>query len=89
VPSDATMDSPWEMTRLSRRRFYLPTAPERNSWEEPGPTGYTRQPDNSVFAEDTDVYAVLVKRAVAVTPLSLDLTSRVDLKALEQQMRRE
>ncbi|MDA1329488.1 MAG: 5'/3'-nucleotidase SurE [Chloroflexi bacterium] len=87
VPSDARPATPWMMTNLSRKRFYLPTAPERNSWEEPGPTGYVQVPDTSVFAEESDVYAVLAKRAVAVTPLSLDMTSRVDLKTLEQQLR--
>ena len=87
VPSDARVDTPWALARLSRARFYLPTAPERKSWDEAGPTGYTRQPDLSVFAEDSDVYQVLVNRQVAVTPISLDMTSRVDFASLEQQMR--
>jgi 5'-nucleotidase len=87
VPSDARVDTPWELTRLSRTRFYLPTAPKRTSWEEPGPTGYRQNPETNLFAEESDVYAVQMNRAVAVTPLSLDLTSRVDLPALEKQMR--
>lgn len=87
VPSDATPDTPWALTRLARARFYLPTAPERTSWDEPGPTGYKRQPDMSVFAKDSDVYTVLVNRMVAVTPLSLDMTSPVDISELEKKMR--
>jgi hypothetical protein len=38
---------------------------------------------------DTDVYALRVKRVVSVAPLSLDLTSRVDLKVLDRHLRGE
>ena len=33
------------------------------------------------------VYAVRVAREISVTPMSLDLTSRVDLGELEQRLR--
>ena len=49
--------------------------------------GYNFQEDYSVFAEDSDAYALLEKRVVAVTPLTLDMTSRVDLGALDKQLR--
>ena len=87
VPSNATPQTPWSLTRLSRLRFYLPTAPQRTSWNEPGSTGYEQLPDASVFATDTDVYAVIVKRQVAVTPISMDMTSRVPFGELEKQLR--
>ena len=87
IPSDATLETQWALARLSRPRFYLPTAPERTSWEESGSTGYERQPDLSIFAKDSDVYEVLVNRRVAVTPISLDMTSRVDFSSLEKQIR--
>lgn len=87
VPSDATAQTPWVLTRLSRLRFYLPTAPKRKSWTEPGSTGYEQVPKTSTFAEDTDVYAVVVKRQVAVTPVTTDLTSRVDFGDLEKKLR--
>lgn len=87
IPSDATDETPWVMTKLSRLRFYLPTAPQRKAWSERGSTGYQQVPDASTFAEDTDVHAVIVKRQVAVTPVSMDLTSRVALEELEKQLR--
>ena len=34
VPSDATVDTPWELTRVSRQRYYEPVAPSRASWSE-------------------------------------------------------
>jgi 5'-nucleotidase len=87
VPSDATPDTPWEITRLSRQRYYEPTAPLRRSWDVPGRVGYRLAGDPSEDDIDTDVYAVRVKHVVSVTPLSLDLTSRIDLKDFDQQLR--
>jgi 5'-nucleotidase len=87
VPSDAQADTPWEVTRLSRVRYYIPTPPDRESWDIPGIVGYQVSGDPSQDNIDTDVYAVRVKRFVSVTPLSLDLTSRVDLPELEVTLR--
>lgn len=87
IPEDATPETPWEITRLSTERFYIALKPERDSWDEHGRPGYTHQEDYSIFAEDSDAYAMLEKRVVAVTPLTLDMTSRVDLGDLEKQLR--
>lgn len=88
VPADATPDTPWEVTRLSRKRYYIPTPPERESWDIPGIVSYQVTGDPSQDSVDTDVYALRVKRFVSVTPLSLDLTSRVDLPELERALRK-
>ena len=87
VPIDATPDTSWEITRLSRQRYYEPTAPTRRSWDVPGRVGYRLAGDPSEDDIDTDVYAVRVKQVVSVTPLSLDLTSRIDLKDFDRQLR--
>ncbi|RPI78227.1 MAG: 5'/3'-nucleotidase SurE, partial [Chloroflexi bacterium] len=84
IPSNATVDTHWEVTRLSQSRYYEPTPPNRSSWETPGKVGYRVLPDQDQNEIDTDVYALMVKRIISVTPLSLDLTSRVDLKDLEK-----
>ena len=39
--------------------------------------------------QDTDVYALRKLRIVSVSPLSLDLSSRVSLAELEKSMRAE
>ncbi len=89
IPSDATPETGWEITRVSRRRYYEPTPPDRESWEQPGMVGYQLSGDPSQDSTDSDVYAVRVKRVVSVTPLSLDMTSRVDLGQLEEHLRDE
>ena len=89
VPSDATPETQWEITRLSRKRYYEPTAPKRKSWEEPGKVGYQLTGDPRQDEVDSDVYAVRVKRVVSVTPLSLDMTSRVQFSELDRLFRKK
>lgn len=88
VPSDATEKTPWQITRLSRQRYYDPVAPVRASLDVPGRLGYRLSGNPEQDEVDSDVYALRVKRVVSVTPLSLDMTARVDLKELQKQLKR-
>ncbi len=87
IPADATTETPWEITAQSQIRYYLPLAPTRDSWDQPGSTDYTIQEDVGLFPHDSDVYTVLVKRLISVTPLSLDMTARVDFEKLDRELR--
>ncbi|HLO15117.1 MAG TPA: 5'/3'-nucleotidase SurE [Anaerolineales bacterium] len=87
VPSDATVETPWQLTRVSRQRYYQPVRPTRASWGERGLIGYLEAGEFDHEPEDTDVYVLRKKRMVSVTPMSLDLTSRVDFAALDQLLR--
>jgi broad specificity polyphosphatase/5'/3'-nucleotidase SurE len=49
--------------------------------------GYRQAGQLDLEPEDTDVYALRKRRMVSVTPLSLDLTSRVDLGDLDRLLR--
>jgi 5'-nucleotidase len=87
VPARATPDTPWALTRLSRQNYYDPVRPLRSAWEQSLPVGYRRAGDPALDPQDTDIYALRVKEIVSVTPLSLDLTARVDAAALEELLR--
>jgi 5'-nucleotidase len=87
VPSDGTQETPWELTRISRQGYYESLPPDRQSWREPGRFNYRQIDTLDHFPEDSDVYVLAVKRRVSVTPLSLDMTSRVDPEELERLMR--
>lgn len=87
VPSNATPETPWEITRLSMNRYFFPVTPQRGSWDEPGRVGYQAVNEFQDEPAGTDVYALRVQRVVAVTPLSLDMTSRVDLKDLKDYLK--
>jgi 5'-nucleotidase len=79
IPADATPLSPWEITRLTPVSLYLPKINKRNSWNEKGNLNWEMQTDYSTFPEGTDSHSVFVRKHVAVTPLSMDLTSHIDL----------
>ncbi|HEY3312188.1 MAG TPA: 5'/3'-nucleotidase SurE [Anaerolineales bacterium] len=83
VPADATPATPWEWTRLSLQRYYLPTRPSRSSWDVPEAVGYEIGVDLDHEPENSDVYTLMRKRKVSVTPLTLDMTARVEQKVLE------
>ena len=87
VPCDASPATPWEITRLSRQTYFEPVRPKRTSWDKPEKVGYRRIANPKQAEPDTDVYAMRVKRLVAVTPLSLDMTSRIDLKVFDHLLR--
>lgn len=87
IPWGATRETPWEITRLAMTRYYTPLAPKRQSWDQPERPGYTIREDLENFAPDSDVYTLMAKRAIAVTPLTLDMTSNVDFEELDRQLR--
>lgn len=80
VPADATPDTPWRLTRLSRRRYFVSTPPDRANGM--GRPGYRVIENIQQTEPESDVRAVMVDRVVSVTPLSLDLTSRIDSDSL-------
>jgi 5'-nucleotidase len=87
VPSNATQQTPWQITRLARQRYYIPVAPKRTSWEERGPVDYQEAANLDSEQHDSDVYVLRVKRHVSLTPLSLDFTARVDFAGLDRLLR--
>ena len=88
VPADAKVDTPWQWTRVSRQRYYQPVPPQRESLSEPGLMEYREAAELDSEPHDTDVYVLRKKRMVSVSPLSLDLTSRVDFAELDKLMRK-
>ncbi len=83
VPADASRETPWQITRLSALRFYEPIPSEDRSERGVKTLGYEIAQDYDQSPPGTDSHAVVNQRIVAVTPLSLDLTSRVDLDQLK------
>ncbi len=81
VPCDASPQTPWAVTHVSRHPYFIPVAPTRTRWDIPAQLGYRRN-QTADYEPESDAYAVQVKRIVSVTPISLDLTSRVSLEEL-------
>ncbi|MGD2207012.1 MAG: 5'/3'-nucleotidase SurE [Anaerolineae bacterium] len=89
VPCKATPETPWRVTRLSRQRYYRAVPSGRRFLQERRRLGYESAIDHATLEPGSDIQAVLVDRVVAVTPLSLDLTSRVALDELEALLRHQ
>jgi 5'-nucleotidase len=88
VPADATPRTPWRTTRLSHQRYFQPLPSGRRHLAEKRRLGYDIVVDHDALEPDSDIRAVLVDRVVSVTPLSLDMTSRVTLDRMESILRR-
>ncbi len=75
IPTGATPETPWRVTRLQRGNYFLNLAPSRERLEDEGRIGY-RHNREAVFDPGSDAEA-LREGVVSVTPLTLDLTARV------------
>jgi 5'-nucleotidase len=88
VPSHATPETAWQISRLSPLRYYHPVPAIRDSWEQPGLITYEESAPLENEDDDTDVYVLRKKKMVAVTPLNLDMTARVDFNEFEEFLRK-
>jgi 5'-nucleotidase len=87
VPQDATEETPWRLTRVSRQPYFYPVPGNRTRLADKVPLSYELRIDLDTLEEDSDIFALAQERVVAVSPLSLDLTSRVDFAYLTQLLR--
>jgi len=83
VPAEATPRTPWRITRVSRQRYYYPLPSGQPPSVDHRPLGYEVRVDVDSLEPDSDIFALVVDQVIAVCPLSLDMTARVDLKLLE------
>jgi 5'-nucleotidase len=86
VPCDATANTPWQMTRLARIRYYEALKPQRSRLDEPARVEYRLSSKIKDIEPGTDVHVLRFERKVSVTPLSLDITARVDMDQLGQRL---
>lgn len=87
IPADATPETPWQVTRQSMQPYFVSLPPVRDAWDEPAVIGYDFGVDLENEPEGTDVHALRLDRQVSVTPISLDLTSRVKMDQLDRYLR--
>jgi 5'-nucleotidase len=87
VPAQATTETSWKMTRQSRHRYYRPYLIREGGWDEPGFISARIKVQQHEVEPDSDVHALIYEQLVAVTPMSVDLTARVDFTALAARLR--
>jgi 5'-nucleotidase len=87
VPSDATPETPWRLTRVSRHAYFVSAPPQRRSLADLGMIDYEPLAHPEHAEPDSDIYALAVDRVVSIAPVSVDLTSRVDRGEMEALLR--
>jgi len=97
VPDDATPETAWRLTRVSRQAYFVAALPQQASPADPaappsvgrcgGGIDYEPLAHPERTEPDSDIYALAVDRVVSVAPLSLDLTSRADPGEIEALLR--
>ncbi len=80
VPSTATKGTAWRLTRASQQA-YLQSLVANGKF-----VGYDVVINDASLEKDSDIYAVRVDQVVSVTPLTYDLTARVDFKAFAKTL---
>jgi 5'/3'-nucleotidase len=88
VPGDATLDTPWRVTRVSRQPYYVPVLNGDGADSDPLVPDYRVQVDLDSLEPDSDIYALAVARVVSVSPMSVDLSSRTDRDHLAAELAR-
>ncbi len=84
VPEGATVDTPWRLSRLSRQRYFQMVLEAPSLESRMGDGRIVVDIDHGKLEADSDIHAMAVDRVVAVTPLSLDATSRADFGAIRK-----
>jgi 5'-nucleotidase len=87
IPANASVETPWELTSISRVRMFEAVPPQRKSWGEPASVGYRFSDEMYTAPQGSDIHTVRIKRRISVTPLSLNLTSRADFAEIEAVLR--
>lgn len=88
VPDNATEQTEWKLTTLSRTAYYIKAieTPSVDSRICDFKTLINVDGDN--LEVGSDIHALAVERVVSVTPLSIDLTSRVEFSDLHSILTR-
>lgn len=89
IPHDATLNTPVRITRQSKKRYFIPYSKrDSQTWDENSKlAGFTTVAEKDIDP-GTDVHAMVVDKVVSVTPLSLDMTARVNLTDLDKDLHR-
>lgn len=88
VPTDATEQTEWKLASLSRERYFYPMIEKALPPDSPVLIDSLIDITPEKYQPDTDVYIMGIDKKVAVVPMTLDMTARVDLKKLENKLKR-
>jgi 5'-nucleotidase len=88
IPDNASTATEWRLTTLARSGYYFREIEKPSIKSTLGAGKTVIKVDESMVNKHSDIYAIFKNRMVSVTPISLDLTSRVDFHELHEQLDR-
>jgi 5'-nucleotidase len=84
IPAKAMPETGWRITRLGKHPYFVPYIKEPSQPGESPKIDAHPAPDAEDLSDpQSDIHTFKVEHLVSVTPLSLDLTSRVNLSDLQ------
>ena len=83
VPAGATFGTEWKITKLARSGYYFKEIIKPSLQSKLNAGKIVIKFDENQLDSDTDIHALAIQKIVSVTPLSIDLTSRVSLSDLQ------
>ena len=90
VPFDATLETPWRITRQAARYHHFEASLKpRPDWNQKAQTQFRRldASQQPTLPTDSDAYILAVNREISVTPITLDHSSRVAVAAIDTLLR--
>lgn len=67
IPANATTETPWWLTRVSRHRYYLLIPTREGSLSGPGIIDYEQSRDLDQMEPNSDIYAFAKDQVVSVS----------------------
>ncbi len=84
VPESANEHTPWRLTRQARVAYYDAVVQNPSLTSKISDARLTINATQSPLDPGTDIHAFARRQEVSVTPLSLDMTSRIDFDSLKR-----
>ena len=82
IPSDATVDTAWRTTIISKHKRYKLVPPSRQTLADPGQL--EKAATDVTFEANSDIVTLTHHRMISVTPLRVNATANCDLEKLQE-----
>jgi 5'-nucleotidase len=84
IPNDSTVSTEWKITNLAKNVYYFSEIDNPSLSSRLGDGKTTIKVDEKALNKNSDIYAFYIQKIISVTPISLDMTSRVSFEELNE-----
>ena len=87
VPADANVNTDWRLTKVSRQPYFIAYQENPDLNTKIGEAEIIIKFDETKLEKDSDIKAVYYDNLVSVSPLSVDLTSRINFEKFNKDLK--